>query len=577
MAVLIFISFQKTFYNKCFVIIIFVALITSAARAQSDLSPVIRSDLEQRRALEREQAQRELLQKTPDAMQPAAPAASLPWPQAETPCFVIHSIVLSGASSADFQWALQDVLQGSDQALGRCLGIDGINVAVQRVQQKLIGKGFVTSRVLLQPQDLSAGLLTLTLVPGRVRQVRLADGVSQRATFTNALPVQSGDILNLRAIEQGLENLKRVPTAEADIQIVPAELPGESDVLVQWTQAFPFRLTTSVDDSGTRATGKYQGSVTVSYDHWLTLNDLFYVSFNHDLGGGDRGERGTRGQTVHYSLPWGYNTFSVTAFESRYYQSVAGFAQDYVYSGTSQNAEFSVARLIYRDAHRKTSLSLKGWLRRSANSIDDTEVLAQRRATGGWGLGVAHKEFLGRATLDLNLTHKRGTAAFGAKPAAEEAFGEGTSRMQVTTADASLDLPFALAGQQWRYQSNWRVQWNGTPLTPQDRFAIGGRYTVRGFDGESSLVAERGWLLRNDLGLALPAMGAQIYLGVDYGQVSGPSARWLQGTRLAGAALGLRGSLGKISYEFFVARPVSKPQHFNTASTTAGFSLFASF
>lgn len=393
MAVLIFISFQKTFYNKCFVIIIFVALITSAARAQSDLSPVIRSDLEQRRALEREQAQRELLQKTPDAMQPAAPAASLPWPQAETPCFVIHSIALSGASSADFQWALQDVLQGSDQALGRCLGIDGINVAVQRVQQKLIGKGFVTSRVLLQPQDLSAGLLTLTLVPGRVRQVRLADGVSQRATFTNALPVQSGDILNLRAIEQGLENLKRVPTAEADIQIVPAELPGESDVLVQWTQAFPFRLTTSVDDSGTRATGKYQGSVTVSYDHWLTLNDLFYVSFNHDLGGGDRGERGTRGQTVHYSLPWGYNTFSVTAFESRYYQSVAGFAQDYVYSGTSQNAEFSVARLIYRDAHRKTSLSLKGWLRRSANSIDDTEVLAQRRATGGWGLGVTTESF----------------------------------------------------------------------------------------------------------------------------------------------------------------------------------------
>ncbi|MBD7962028.1 hypothetical protein [Comamonas avium] len=98
MAVLIFINFHKTFYNKCFVIIIFVALITSAARAQSDLSPVIRSDLEQRRALEREQAQRELLQKTPDAMQPAAPAASLPWPQAETPCFVIHSIVLSGAT-----------------------------------------------------------------------------------------------------------------------------------------------------------------------------------------------------------------------------------------------------------------------------------------------------------------------------------------------------------------------------------------------------------------------------------------------------------------------------------------------
>lgn len=552
-------------------------VLAAGAHAQPAFDAAARNDLEQRRAEERERAQREQLQQAPDARQAAEKVEIAPWPEAEAPCFPIHAIALDGANSADFQWTLDGLRSGADAALGRCLGIEGINVATQRAQQALMGKGYVTSRILLQPQDLSGGQLTLTLIPGRVRQVRLAEGTPQRATLRNALPVQPGDILNLRAIEQGLENLKRVPTAEADIQIVPAEQPGESDLVIQWTQAFPFRFTASVDDSGTRGTGKYQGSATVSYDHWLTLNDLFYVTFNHDLGGGDAGSRGTRGHTVHYSLPWGYNTFSVTAFESRYYQSVAGFSQDYVYSGTSTTTEASLSRLVYRDARRKTSISAKAWMRRSTNSIDDTEVLAQRRATGGWGLGVSHKEFIGNATLDLNLSHKRGTAAFHATPAPEEAFGEGTSRMRVTTADINLDLPFALAGQQLRYQGNWRAQWNGTPLTPQDRFAIGGRYTVRGFDGESSLLAERGWLLRNDLGLALPAIGAQVYLGVDYGQVSGPSARWLQGTHLAGAALGLRGGLGKLSYDFFVGRPISKPQHFRTASTTAGFSLMTSF
>ena len=40
-------------------------------------------------------------------------------------------------------------------------------------------------------------------------------------------------------------------------------------------------------------------------------------------------------------------------------------------------------------------------------------------------------------------------------------------------------------------------------LDAQDRFAIGGRYTVRGYDGEASLSAERGWLLRNDLSWAV--------------------------------------------------------------------------
>ncbi len=43
---------------------------------------------------------------------------------------------------------------------------------------------------------------------------------------------------------------------------------------------------------------------------------------------------------------------------------------------------------------------------------------------------------------------------------------------------------------------------NGTvpPLTQQDKLSIGGRYTVRGFDGELSLSGEKGWLWRNELG-----------------------------------------------------------------------------
>ncbi len=457
------------------------------------------------------------------------------------------------------------------------MGVEGINVAAERAQQALVERGYVTSRVLLQPQDLSSGQLMLTLVPGRVRNIRLAPGTNERATLRNALPVQPGQILNLRAIEQGLENLKRVPTAEADIQIVPAEAPGESDVVVQWTQAFPFRATATVDDSGTKATGKYQGSATVSYDHWLTLNDLLYVTVNRDLGGGDEGNRGTRGHTAHYSLPWGYNTLSVTSSSNRYHQSVAGASQEYIYSGTSETAETALSRLVYRDAQRKTTVSLKAWLRRSRNFIEDTEVEAQRRATAGWGIGIAHKEFIGSATLDLGLMHRRGTGAFGAVAAPEEPFGEGTSRMRVTTADASLGLPFTLGGQPLRYQGSWRVQWNGTPLTPQDRFAIGGRYTVRGFDGESNLSAERGWLVRNDVGLPLQTIGAEAYLGVDYGQVGGPTAGWLVGRNLSGAALGLRGNVMKVAYDFFVARPLSKPQGFRTSSTTAGFSLLVSF
>ncbi len=90
-------------------------------------------------------------------------------------------------------------------------------------------------------------------------------------------------------------------------------------------------------------------------------------------------------------------------------------------------------------------------------------------------------------------------------------------------------------------------------------------------------MAERGWLLRNDLGLALGNSGQELYAGLDHGEVSGPSAEFLAGRRLTGAVLGLRGSLGAMSYDVFVGRPLEKPEGFVTSSTTAGVSLNYSF
>ena len=234
----------------------------------------------------------------------------------------------------------------------------------------------------------------------------------------------------------------------------------------------------------------------------------------------------------------------------------------------------------YRDQRRKTTLALRAFRRASFNFIDDTEIEVQRRVVGGWELGLNHREFLGAATLDANLQYRRGTGAFGARPAPEELFGEGTSRFGLVAADASLNLPFQLADQKLRYSALWRAQWNRTPLTPQDRFAVGGRYTVRGFDGESSLMAERGWLIRNDLGWALGQSGAELYAGIDHGEVGGGSSQFLLGKRLTGAVLGLRGTtnaLRGLRYDLFVGTPLRKPEGYRTAHLTGGFNLNLGF
>ena len=130
----------------------------------------------------------------------------------------------------------------------------------------------------------------------------------------------------------------------------------------------PVRVSLSVDDSGSDSTGKYQGSATVSLDNPLGLSDLFYFTYNHDLGGKDsytdmdgrEANSGTYGYNVHYSIPFKNWQFAINASENKYRQAVAGASQVYTYRGTNETLDANLSRLLYRDAHRKT-LKMASW------------------------------------------------------------------------------------------------------------------------------------------------------------------------------------------------------------------------
>lgn len=525
-------------------------------------------------------------------------------PDIETPCFIIQRIELVGDDVNRFQFALDAVLNDAldlhQPLLGRCLGAVGINAVMARVQHAIIAQGYVTTRVLAAPQDIKAGVLQLTVIPGKLGSVRFTPDSSQRVSAWSIVPVNAGDILNLRDIEQALENFKRVPTAEVDIQIEPAQKviseglaisqaglsePGLSDLVIRYHQRFPFRVSVNLDDSGVNSTGKYQGGMTLSGDNLLSLSDLFYVNYNHDLGGGDPGRRGNESHSAHYSIPFENWLLSTNALHSTFHQTVAGTNQSYVFSGKSQQGDVKVTRLLYRNQINKTFISLKGFLRKSSNYIDDTEIEVQRRRTAGWELAINQSWYLGNGVLDYNLAYRRGTGAKNALKAPEKSFGEGTSRMEMLIGDLSLSVPFKINTpwglQALQYSANLRGQANYTPLTPQDRFSIGNRFTVRGFDGQQTLLADHGWFIRNELILPISTSSQSVYWGLDYGEVGGQSAKNLLGKYLAGTALGMRGGLGSrfgyLNYDIFIAKPINKPQGFDTHSTTAGFNLNYSY
>ncbi|GJH00999.1 hypothetical protein CBA19C8_10600 [Paraburkholderia terrae] len=351
------------------------ALISLTGQAQqapnpADTAAAARANAEQNQQVQqqRDAQQRAQAVNAPAVRSTAPKADGFPVLPAESPCFRIDTFAL------DVPHTLPDAIrkQGAsalpldrfafarewlNHYAGQCIGKQGFDVLTKGLQQLILSRGYITTRVLLPEQDVSKGTLRVALVPGVVRHLRFASP-DTRGTWKSAFPARDGDMLNLRDLEQGLEQMKRVASQDVNMKIEPTSSPGESDVVIDVKRTKPWSVVASVDNSGTRATGKLQGNLSLGLDNPLGLNDVLALSANQDLELGDK-RLGSHGFNGSYSVPWGYWTATLSGNTNTYYEQIAGVNQTFVSSGNSQTAAFRLARVLSRSQNDVFGMQLQ--------------------------------------------------------------------------------------------------------------------------------------------------------------------------------------------------------------------------
>ncbi len=549
---------------------------------------------EQRRRAQQQATEREQARHAPTARLPAGGPAGAAGADngrvpAESPCFTLTSITLrtppglspsveaagARALSANPLWpgALSFANDYLQRYRGQCVGREGLNLIVHRVLARILERGYSSTRVLIAPQDLASGRLTLELIPGVISAIRFADR-STYGTWRNAFPTKPGELLNLRDLEQSLEQMKRVPNQDVDMRIVPGPSAGQSDIVIAVKRRKPWSLALSVDDSGLKSTGALQGTASVRLDNPLGLSDLLNLSYNHDLSG-HASQYGTRGASAYESIPWGNWTFTATASQYDYHQQIAGAFATLVSSGQTQTFDVKAQYQFYRDQTQKNSLEVRVGKYFSQAFIDGSALDVQHRDNSFAEIGWLHKQYLGAARLDSTLAYRWGVPWFGAQPDLSGAGASApTAYYRIATLNATLAAPLTLGGLPLRYVGTVSAQSSPSVLYPTEYFSIGSRYTVRGFDGNTMLAAEKGMFMRNELELPIAHTGQALYFGLDAGEVFGPAAANLLGRRLAGAVLGVRGNLERhLSYDAFIGGPLYEPAGFPNHWPVAGFSV----
>ncbi|WP_263597862.1 POTRA domain-containing protein, partial [Pseudomonas fluorescens] len=162
----------------------------------------------QERLLEQQQRRLEDLKQLPGkAAQPAQPAAP-----ANARCFPIKGIELQGADSL----SVSERERLLKPYLGQCLGVPQLNELLKVITDHYIDKGLITSRAYLPQQDLSSEHLKVLVVEGKLEGLKGADGshLSERE-LAMAFPGKTGELVNLREIEQLVDQLNRLPSNQA--------------------------------------------------------------------------------------------------------------------------------------------------------------------------------------------------------------------------------------------------------------------------------------------------------------------------------------------------------------------------
>ncbi len=495
------------------------------------------------------------------AAKPIGPAKpTTPAPLDDT-CFKISRINVSG----------QALIKGIDAtaivAAHRkpCLRVADIQALILAFNKAYAEAGYVTTRGYVPEQDVRSGTLQIKIVEGVVEKITYREQRGDAIVpgpyrkIETSFPVKLGEPLQLRALEQGLDQINRVSSNKATMDIKPGKQTGGSELVItskiHGSPQGPLRTQIKHIYTADRSPIEQRGDLIVEADNLLKANDTWYVAYS--------GSPSSNSLSLQASVPYHWLTFSGSASYSESQQQLTATTEM-----LTQNASVAGtgSYLIARDAKSKLRADLnltQKWSQRFINAAELTpQALTVARA------GINWEQYLPGAFLSLSP----GISV-----------GPGVWSTPYSGRDGSPEPKFVKADLSGVYQMSTKTGWIWSPvfaaqashqvLLNTEHMSIGGATSVRGFARQQA-TGESGAYVQSPLTIPVAAIVSDakrleallgktaasyvlplnVYGFIDAGWVYDNANTKHQ--HLVSAGAGLNYTKDRFAYDLYVARPL---------------------
>jgi hemolysin activation/secretion protein len=414
-------------------------------------------------------------------------------------CLQIKNIVLDGNTIL----SKSDIAKVINQYQNACVSVQKIAEIASKVNTLYKDKGYITTQVYVKEQNLQSGSLTLSIIEGKVEDVKFgSNSTADKVTGYFITPLSSGDALNFKAVDQTAENLSYIPSYQYKTNIETGSKAGLSKINISGIKSFPISPYIETDTLGQQYTGHNRYTIGSRIDNPLKLGDslnLKYTSTYNDLSDG----KYSKSLIGSWSMPIKWARVGINSSYSKYLTTIQGQIQNFQSSGNMLSNSFFVNGVVFRNKSVKTTLISSLNLLSRKSYVNDALSPIQSGDVANMELGFMNNLYTPYGGFFHKLTYIRGLHAFGSKVdlAGASVHAQFNAMRFYQLYNIKTDkifkgkLPFT-------YQNTIDGQYAWQDVYSQNQFVLGGLYSVRGYR-DVNIYGSSGILTRNDVDFAL--------------------------------------------------------------------------
>jgi len=418
---------------------------------------------------------------------------------------------------------------------GRELTFADLQQLAERVNALYRAKGVVTAQAVVPPQDVSAGIVRIRLVEGRLGEIRLDGNENTSERFVKwRLGQEPGQLVDLQLLERSLVRFNRTSDAQLRADLKPGATFGTTDLNLTLTEPPRQDLRAFIDNNGATGTGVWR--VGVSY-----LNRSL-LGYRDDLSLGANASDGHEGYSIVYGFPWNrWGGRASLGYYKDYTEITEGAAAVLDITGESEAQILTLRQPLYVGDTVQFDLTAGAKKRTSSNWISGLLLQSTRTEDGNVG---AELQVLDRSGFWL----------------ATYSITSGRARVFADSDNYTIGRGFLRRvndfGKGWSGRGTVSFQNSSDVLLPSsEQFFIGGEGSVRGYPvGVYS--GDQGYTVNLEVHRALGSFGgegvmelnASVFGFLDQGYVEPfrpPNSVLRSYERISSGGIGVNAQLGK--------------------------------